>query len=209
MGLKHLEAAAAELPGLSLDVRRLPFFLYPDLPRLSGSQAMADAERWRGGYPLKWGERLDQLYGPGAKPGLRELGQSVGYNFDFDVVGSNTFDSYRMLLWAEDNDVGMDYGKSLARRYFEERQMLSDHGMLVEAAKEVGLDEADARAFLDSDGKAEEVRTRYSEVKRSGLTSIPLFLLELGGRKASIHGSASVADFASALHDLMSSCDAH
>lgn len=189
---------------MNLDIRRSPFFLYSDLPKLGGETADQDAEQWCGSYPLRWGERLDQLYGRGAKGNIGQLGKSVGYNFNFDVVGSNTFDSHRMLLWAEDKDVGVSYGKVLARKYFEESQLLSDHDVLVATAVEVGLDAAEAQAFLQTDGKAQEVRSKYEAVRRAGVSSIPVFLFEgPQGRNETVHGSSSVKEFAATLERLL------
>ena len=68
----------------------------------SCSVARVAACAMRRNYPLPWGERLDALYGPGARPGLERLGRSVGFKFNFSAPGSNTFDSHRLLLWAED-----------------------------------------------------------------------------------------------------------
>eukprot|EP00746_Dinoflagellata_sp_MGD_P017727 gnl/MRDRNA2_/MRDRNA2_140897_c0_seq1.p1 gnl/MRDRNA2_/MRDRNA2_140897_c0~~gnl/MRDRNA2_/MRDRNA2_140897_c0_seq1.p1 ORF type:complete len:173 (+),score=39.32 gnl/MRDRNA2_/MRDRNA2_140897_c0_seq1:307-825(+) len=161
-------------------------------------------EDWKGPWPLKWGQRVDQLYGPAVTKNIKDLGKSVGYNFNFEAVSSNTFDSHRALLWAEAQGVGVEYGKALARRYFEEGQILSDHNILVACAGEVGLAEDEARRFLASDGMAADVLERYEAVKRQGISSIPLFVLEIDGRQKAVHGSASSKEFESVIRQLLS-----
>lgn len=185
-------------------MRRFPFFLYPELPRLTTENANTTNEAWQGPWPLKWGKRVDQLYGPATTNHIKELGKSVGYNFNFEVVSSNTFDSHRALLWAESQGLGVEYGKALARRYFEEGQILSDHSILVACAGEVGLSEDEARSFLGTDGFAAEVSKRYEAVKKQGITSIPVFILEIDGRSKTVHGSASSKDFESVMRHLLS-----
>jgi predicted DsbA family dithiol-disulfide isomerase len=182
-----------------LDVRRSPFFLYPELPRFNNSEASTIEKQWSGPWPLKWGDRLDVLYSPSARRQIADLGKSVGYNFNFDAISSNTFDSHRALLWAEEKGLGVEYGKILARKYFEEGQALSDHTVLSSAAGEVGLSENEALAFLATAGKAEEVKRRYEAIRKQGITSIPVFMLEADGETTVVHGSASQVQFQNAL----------
>lgn len=170
---------------------------------MTTDNANSTNEGWRGPWPLKWGKRVDQLYGPGVTKNIRDLGKSVGYNFNFEVVSSNTFDSHRALLWAEGQGVGVEYGKALARRYFEEGQILSDHNILVACAGEVGLPEDEARSFLATDGLAAEVLERYEAVKREGINSIPVFVLKIDGKQKAVHGSASSQEFESVIRQLL------
>lgn len=180
-------------------MRRSPFFLYPDLPRFNSSEASSIEKGWTGPWPLKWGDRVDLLYGPAATRHIAELGKSVGYNFNFDAISSNTFDSHRALLWAEEQGRGVEYGKILARKYFEEGQALSDHAVLSAAAGEVGLSENRALSFLATDGKSDEVKSRYEAIRGQGITSIPVFILESDRQKKTVHGSASQVQFTDAL----------
>lgn len=202
--MRHLEAAAAGLsPTPTLDVHRSPFFLYPDLPRFKNSDAHVAEKEWPGPWPLRWGKRVDLLYGQAATQNIGDLGRSVGYNFNFDAISSNTFDSHRALLWAEAQGKGLEYGKVLARKYFEEGQVLSDHAVLAAAAAEVGIREDEALAFLASDVMTAEVVERYDSVHREGITSIPVFIFEVAGKTASVHGSASQAQFTDVLRKIL------
>jgi predicted DsbA family dithiol-disulfide isomerase len=58
-----------------------------------------------------------------------------------------------------------------------EGRAIGDHDSLVELAREVGIDTAHARATLDSDGYAEDVRADEREALELGITGVPFFVI--------------------------------
>lgn len=181
------------------EVRRSPFFLYPDLP--------ATEKDPKPSYPLPWGERLDMLYGPSAQNNIARLGKSVGFGFNFSVPGSNTFDSHRLLLWAEEQGKGIEFGKAIAHAYFEQAKPLADHNMLLECAHEVGVE--GAADVLNGAWGRDRVAEGVAFAQRLGIRSIPVFLFAHDtGFERAVHGSADVASFAAVFQDVLEHCAA-
>eukprot|EP00933_Yihiella_yeosuensis_P054045 TRINITY_DN52383_c0_g1_i1.p1 TRINITY_DN52383_c0_g1~~TRINITY_DN52383_c0_g1_i1.p1 ORF type:complete len:167 (+),score=44.25 TRINITY_DN52383_c0_g1_i1:344-844(+) len=155
---------------------------------------------------------------------LSRLGAAAGYDFNFNVRATNTFKSHRVLLWAESRGLGVEFGKALARRYFEEGRALGDDSTLLDAAEEVGLPKDDTEKILASDQMADVVRKKYAAAMNSGIHSIPLFLLakddgsnaegssvldcnsssdlKLPEAAVSVHGSATPEEFEAAMRRL-------
>jgi len=175
IGLKSLEQALTRLPELKVDLHFQPFELNPGMaPEGEGID-----------------EHLARKYGlPAAqleanRAAIRQRGAAVGFDF---VQGArsriyNTFDAHRLLHWAaiEDERLGgqrqRDLKLSLLTAYFSEGRDPSDHALLVERAAAVGLDADAARAVLDSDQYADEVREAEAFYQSSGIHSVPAVII--------------------------------
>jgi len=61
--------------------------------------------------------------------------------------------------------------------YFMEGRAIGDRDTLVELAGEVGVDPGRARAALDSDEFADDVRADEREAAELGITGVPFFVI--------------------------------
>ncbi|TGQ10151.1 DsbA family oxidoreductase, partial [Mesorhizobium sp. M00.F.Ca.ET.217.01.1.1] len=110
------------------------------------------------------------------------LGEAEGISFAFDAikVAPNTLDAHRLIRWA--GAAGEDVQNRLVRRLFqlnfEEGANIGDHTVLVEAAREAGMDASVVETLLPSDADVEAVRTQIATASRMGITGVPCFLLE-------------------------------
>ena len=68
--------------------------------------------------------------------------------------------------------------------------------MLIEAARECGMDEAVARTLLATDADKDEVRTEIDTANRMGISGVPCFLIE--GRYA-VMGAQETTTLAEAI----------
>ena len=172
-----------------LRLRRKPFFLYPG-----------------GRHEISlWGDRLDAIY-PGGKRSIAQLGKAAGFAFNFDAPLSDTMDSHRLYLWAEEqaSGKGEELAQSIGHEYFEKGKPLADREMLCGCAADVGLDPDAARAYLESRGGYEAVRASVEENLQLGIHSIPVFVFRGGnGFERVVHGSADVQRFGAVLDEML------
>ena len=99
-----------------------------------------------------------------AEAGMRMQGLAAGIEFDYQVRAQwQPIESQRLLLWAGRYGKQEDFMSALNKRHFEQRQSASDPATLLAAASEVGLDAAQAAAFLESDELADVVWRSYGE----------------------------------------------
>lgn len=171
VGQKRLDAAATALPDVDIAVNWRPYQLDPTIPKggIDRQQYMTakfgSAER-----VAQMGERLVQL---GAAEG-------IDFRFDRIRIAANTLDAHRVIRWA--GTVGEDVQGLLVRRLFqlnfEEGADVGDHGVLVEAAREAGMDAAVVATLLPTDADVEAVQAEIATASRMGITGVPCFLLE-------------------------------
>ena len=110
---------------------------------------------------------------------LSALGDEVGLQFHFDRIQlGNTFDAHRLARAAQGTPAEHALVVRLFGAYFTEGQLLSDHGVLLEAATAAGLDEGLAADVLASDAFAAEVRADEATARQLGITGVPYFLIE-------------------------------
>lgn len=195
IGLASLEAAAARIPGLQLDLHFHPFELNPGMPPEGQSIE----------------EHLTQKYGAGAaqlartQAAIRERGEALGIAFNLEARSRiyNTRDAHRLLHWA-----GEAYGGAaqrtlklaLLKAYFTEGRDVSDPAVLLELAQAAGLPEAQARELLQSDRYAAEVAEAEAQVQAQGIHSVPAIVVN---QRHLIQGGQPVEVFEQMLRQVM------
>ena len=105
----------------------------------------------------------------------------------------NTFDAHRLLHWAGLQDQAAVAGgapedsqparKQLALKealfiaYFTDGESPGSHAVLLRAAEQVGLDSAGAKAVLESDQYAAEVRRAERFYQDQGIHGVPAIII--------------------------------
>ena len=154
-------------------------------------------------------EHLQEKYGMSAaqvaenQEAIRRRGAELGFTFDMDRRRRtwNTFDAHRLLHWAELEGRGRQLKHALLRAHFTDGRNVSDHATLVELAASAGLPAAGARAILDSDTYAGEVRTVEQFFLQQGIQGVPAVIIE---RRHLISGGQPVEVFEQALRQIAS-----
>jgi predicted DsbA family dithiol-disulfide isomerase len=189
VGQRRLDAAVASLPDIAVTINWRPFQLDPTIP----PEGKDRKEYMRAKFGD--GDRLKQIHAR-----LEETGRAEGIAFDFDAIRTspNTLDAHRLIRWAAgfDDDAQGKVARRLFRLYFEEGQDIGDHAVLLEAARECGMDEAVVRTLLPTDADKEKVRAEIDTASRMGITGVPCFLIE--GRYA-VMGAQETATLAEAI----------
>jgi predicted DsbA family dithiol-disulfide isomerase len=172
IGLKSLEQALERVAGeVEADIHFQPFELNPGM----------DAE----GQDIS--EHITEKYGstPAQQEQSREMirqrGEDVGFTFNMSKRGRiyNTFDAHRLLHWAESQGPGLQRAlkEKLFEAYFTQGENPSDHELLARVAAEAGLDREQARAVLESNAYADEVRQQEYYWQRAGIRSVPAIII--------------------------------
>ncbi|RTL45478.1 MAG: DsbA family oxidoreductase [Burkholderiales bacterium] len=195
IGLYSLEAAAARIPGLTLDLHFHPFELNPRM----GPQGQ-DIE-----------EHLAEKYGAspaalaGTRQAIRERGEALGFEFRMEARSRiyNTRDAHRLLHWVDEAHGGTlqrALKVALLKAYFTEGRNVSDPAVLLDVARAVGLPEADTRELLASRRYDAEVSAAEDEVHRQGIHAVPAIVVD---QRHLIQGGQSVEVFEQLLRQVM------
>jgi predicted DsbA family dithiol-disulfide isomerase len=97
--------------------------------------------------------------------------------FDIQRMG-RTFDGHRLVHLGAERGIQDAVKERLMRAYFTEGSLMSDRETLIALAAEAGLDPDDARATLDSDRFADEVRADERDAQRLGISAVPTFVAD-------------------------------
>ena len=168
LGKRRLDDALLSVHGPS-EVSWYPFQLNPEIPEQ--------------GLPLD--EYITSKFGDRAtvEPVLRELealGRAEGIDFRFDKIKRvpNSVNAHRLMKLAETQgiDAPMLAGK-MYRGFFEEGWDISDRDVLTQIGTETGLRAADIGKTLDDDLSRRVVLSQEAQVRQSGVTGVPGFLV--------------------------------
>jgi predicted DsbA family dithiol-disulfide isomerase len=187
IGQKRLDTAIGEVPDVAVEVRWRPFQLDPTIPPEGKDRKHYMLEKFGSE------ERIRQIH-----TRVEALGAAEGINFAFDAikVAPNTLDAHRVIRWAgaADNHAQNRLVRRLFKLNFEEGHNVGDHAVLIEAAREAGMDAAVVETLLPTDADVDNVRNEIATAQRMGVTGVPCFLLE--GRYAVMgaQDSSTLAD---------------
>ena len=195
VGLGALEQALVELHDeVKADIHFQPFELNPHMPE--------------GGEDLV--EHLGKKYGSTAEQqaqmyqNIKARGAEVGFAFHPTGRGRifNTFDAHRLLHWAEQEGAPGDQHqlkKAFLEAYQGRGEVIESHEVLLAIVKTLGMNIDAAKAVLDSDTYAEEVRAKENFYTSAGIHSVPAVIIN---DKHLISGGQPAHVFASALRQI-------
>ena len=171
IGKRRFEAALARFEHAdAVDVRWRSFELDPSAPAVREEPY---AERLAGKYRVSRSQAEDMI------DGMLEAGARNGVVLRFDKARpGNTFDAHRLLHLAAAHGVQRELKEGMLRATFTKGEVISDHDVLVALAEGAGLDAADARAVLESDRYAADVRADEQRAAELGITSVPFFVVD-------------------------------
>lgn len=195
IGLLSLEAAAARIPGLTLDLHFHPFELNPGLEPQG-----QDIE-----------EHLAQKYGASpqqlaqTQQAIRERGAALGFEFRMEARSRiyNTRNGHRLLHWAGDVHgaaAQRTLKLALLTAYFTQGRNVSDPAVLLDVAVAAGLPGAEVRELLAGDRYAAEVEAAEAEVQQQGIRAVPAIIVN---QRHLIQGGQSVDVFEKMLRQVM------
>jgi predicted DsbA family dithiol-disulfide isomerase len=134
---------------------------------------------------------------------LEAFGRDVGIDYAFDAitVSPNTLDAHRVIRWAgaDSPEIQNRLVRRLFKLYFEQGADIGDHTVLVEAAREAGMDAAVVESLLASDADREAVANEAATASRMGVTGVPCFLFE---GKYAVMGAQEVSTLTDAINQI-------
>jgi predicted DsbA family dithiol-disulfide isomerase len=166
IGLRSLEQALERIGGdATADIHFQPFELNPQMPPEGQDVAEHIAQ--------KYGSTPEQM--ARNREGIRARGAELGFTFNMDKRSRiyNTFDAHRLLHWAEIEGRQHALKRALFAAYFTDGCNPSDREVLIDVAKQAGLDPLRAREILESGLYTDEVREREQLYGQRGIRAVP------------------------------------
>lgn len=132
---------------------------------------------------------------------IAEAADASGLAVSFEKIKRtpNTIDAHRMIRWARPEGVQTPLVNALFRRYFSEGEDISRHDILVDAAKEVGMDSDLAERLLKTENDLEEVREEDKSFRAMGVQGVPCFVI---GGKYVVNGAQDAKLWTEVIDDI-------
>jgi predicted DsbA family dithiol-disulfide isomerase len=178
----------ADAPAPTVELVFHSFELAPDTPEdFEGDEADYLAHH-KGIAPEQARQMLDHVTG---------IAASVGLEYRFDLLHhTKTVKAHELIHFARSRGAQLDMIERLMSAYFVEGRHLGRVDELVSLAREVGLDEADAREALESGSFEGDVRADEDQARELGINGVPFFVID---GKWALSGAQEPATFAAAL----------
>ncbi len=128
---------------------------------------------------------------------LQTLGAEVGIAYAFDRIerAPNTLDAHRLIRWAAENGAQDRLVARLFAIYFEEGGDIGDRALLVDTARQSGMDGEAVRRRYESGADIDAVRAEIQRAQQAGVTGVPFFIFAnrfavAGAQSAELLGQA-------------------
>lgn len=130
---------------------------------------------------------------------MSTYGVPVGINFNFHGTFASSMDAHRMIQYYQE-EMGPETAdkivNSLFAQYFETEASPSSHDTLLKAAKDAGIDEAKAEAFVGDEYEfLAETKMLIREQASNGIDTVPYIVLEGKRRDFTIEGAKEVEEY--------------
>ncbi|MGW5745638.1 DsbA family oxidoreductase [Amycolatopsis sp. NPDC003861] len=190
LGKRRFEQAVAEV-GVDVEVVHHSFQLDPSFPR-------GTSRPTREVLAEKYGRTLEEADAMEAQMEERAAADGLEYHLDGVHMG-NTVDGHRLVHFAAERGLADAVVDRFYAAHFTERRSLFDHDSLVSLAAEAGLDEAEARAVLESDAYEAEVASDGEQARALGASGVPFFVID---QRYGVAGAQSPEVFAQVLRQV-------
>lgn len=189
IGKRRLEEALEQTGlGEKAEVVFKAYELDPNSPAVSGT-LMTEVLAKKYGMSVEEAKKMTD--------NVVDQAKSVGLNYNFDVMTpANTFNAHRLAKLAEQEGFDKTVSESLLKAYFIDGEKIGAEDVLLRIAEEAGISRDRAKAVLDSDEFADDVRMDIAEAQQIGVKGVPFFVID---RKYAISGAQPAEAFANAL----------
>lgn len=182
IGKRKFEAAVAAFDG-DVEVEYHSYELAPDTP--------VDYPGTHRDYLVSRGFPPEQIGAMDARVGA--IAESVGLHYDFEANHpTRTLKAHELLHFAKARGRQSEMKERLMQAYFERGEHVGRIDDLVRMAGEVGLDEVEARAALESGAFADAVQEDIAAAREIGVQGVPFFVIDW---KYGVSGAQETATF--------------
>ncbi|MFZ5731594.1 MAG: DsbA family oxidoreductase [Pseudomonadota bacterium] len=190
IGKKRIEDALALVPDVPVQLNWRPFFLNPWVPREG----------------ITRDEYLTQKFGSveaykniAGRVGDAARAEGLEYNSQLVKRQPNTIDCHRLIHWAEAIGKAPQMKQRLMELYFRDGGDLTDTEVLVQAARDVGLDGDDVRKRLATVEDVERISNWAREASEKGISGVPTFVF---AQKYAVSGAQDAQNLARAIRQV-------
>ncbi len=200
LGLRRTVAAVNALDDPSrIALRFRPFQLDSSIP--------AEGVAYKDYMTSKFGEDGENAEARGRWSAMREALE--GYGADEDIpfrfsgipMRPNTFNSHRLVRWAQGQGLGAKAKEVLFDAYFNRHSVIGDTAVLTKLAVEIGLHADVIETLLSRDDDKTEIMQEETFFRQMGISGVPTLIID---RKYAVQGAQESDKIVRALNTALS-----
>lgn len=176
----------------------MPYQLYPD-----ASQEGEDKFAWYKKSRYGDSEEKMNMY----TKLMSSYGAAEGINFKFGGIVANTTHAHRLIQHYQEKkgpETADKIVNSLYRQYFEEERHPSADETLLRAATEAGIDESEAKAFIEDRNEGlQEIKMLVREQAGNQIDAVPYIVFEGKRRDLQLEGAKEIDEYVSTLNKII------
>jgi predicted DsbA family dithiol-disulfide isomerase len=119
--------------------------------------------------------------------------ENIPYRFDAITHRPNSFNAHRLVRWAQGQGKGAAAKEALFNAYFNETRDIGAHDVLVDVARQIGLDTDIVAGLLKTDADIEAVRQEAEVFRQMGISGVPTYI---ANRRVAVQGAESAEKLA-------------
>jgi predicted DsbA family dithiol-disulfide isomerase len=168
IGKRRLEKAIVSRPDIPVVVHFRPYFLNDWVPREGISRTEYLTTKF--GSVDRYNQNARRIVAVAASEGLTYAPEKIQRQ-------PNTIDAHRLIYWAEQSGNAARMKQRLMDLYFTEGADLTDTEVLVQAARDCGMDGDAVRQRLASDADVASITAEAESAKEAGIEGVPCFII--------------------------------
>lgn len=169
IGKRRLDEALEQRGSAGITLRWRPFQLDASIPA-GGVDRKAYMQK-------KFGADPDRAKAAGSA--IRDYGDQLGIKFNFDKIklAPNTLDSHRLIRWAGTAGCQSEMVEILFRRFFVDAEDIGSQAVLLDVAREAGMDSDIVEDLLVRGADRELVEREEMLAREMGIQGVPSFVI--------------------------------
>ncbi len=190
IGKRHYEKALEQFADANnIELEWHSFQLDPGLPKPASDLSVYDYLAQRKGITREQSVNMHS--------NVVQMAKNAGLDYHFETaVVANSFDAHRLIQFAKTKGLGDEVEERLFKAYFMEGKNMCDPSTLLELAKEIGLNESEAKEVINSNAFSAEVKNDITTASQIGVSGVPFFVFN---RKYAVSGAQPSATFLNVL----------
>ncbi len=188
IGGKHLEDALKELD----DAIEIEYMSYELDPRSNPEKDLSMIELLQRKYGMSEEAARQNV------DRIDTMAHQAGLEFNGGIaIQANTFKAHKVFQYAKTVGLGTEVFNRFYELHFVEGRDINDEATLIEAAVNLGLDEAAIKQALAFDDYAMHVRNEENWAANNGVKGVPFFLID---DQVSLSGAQPISVFKDAIN---------
>lgn len=167
IGKRRLDRALVLAPDVEPEIRWRPFQLDATIP----PEGMDRQEYLENKFGREGARETYQR--------IKEAGEVEGIPFAFDQIqkSPNTLDAHRLIRWAKTGDQQDQVVERLFELFFLEGEDIGQHSVLVDVARETGMDADLVAEIIATDADKDQVEKEIALAQELGVRGVPTFVI--------------------------------